>query len=209
VDAASLGGPLPDVPPGGFPALLALDAAGNVLTGTVPDGWRESGVFTAAYDALLVERAFFLGDNSMSGALPDWLGGAFPNVQVDLRGNAFDNGCEPQFQARGGCAEPAEADPQDGDYFTGDEAGAGDAAPDGDGQLQPTGDGGGGGGGGGPSRGVVAAVALVVLLAAGGGIGYLVWRRRRAGGANFERFQDSQLEMGGRGAGGYSPSLAP
>lgn len=45
LDNTSMSGTLPDVPQGGFSQLLALYAANNELTGSIPDSWQNTALF--------------------------------------------------------------------------------------------------------------------------------------------------------------------
>lgn len=226
---ASLTGDLPDVGAGGFAALLNLLAGENELTGTIPDGWQDTGIFAQTAAAMQAVRTFSLPNNSLSGELPAWLGEAYPtSLTIDLLGNDFSNGCDAEFATRNTCNEapPAEAPAPAADAPEGEAAAP--PSPDyeppapeppapGPSAVDPEStDGEDGGGGGGLSSGEIAAIVVVLLLVAGGGVGFWLWRRSRTGGgSSFQRFQDEGgLELGPTRGGAqqghsYDPSLAP
>ena len=46
LENTTLSGPLPEVPQGSFPSLVMLLASTNALTGTIPDSWQDTYLFS-------------------------------------------------------------------------------------------------------------------------------------------------------------------
>lgn len=99
-------GGLPELSSGGFPSLTHLDIDRNSVTGTVPDSWQNTTLFSKDSDA---KRVGNFSTNSMSGELPIWLGNMPQGTYYDFSGNDFSNGCQPQFAALNTCVGESQA----------------------------------------------------------------------------------------------------
>lgn len=121
--------------------------------------------------------------NSMSGNLPEWLGGTILNAEYNFSGNAFSNGCEEQFTALDAC---------DGASAPAPDSSKGDDEAD----------------GGGLSGGAIAAIVIVVLIIVGVG-GFFLFRKykRSKTEGSFTRFDDTGVQMTANQA--YNPTLDP
>lgn len=122
--------------------------------------------------------------NSMSGNLPEWLGGTILNAEYNFSGNDFSNGCEEQFTALDAC--------------DGASAPAPDSSSKGDDEAD----------GGGLSGGAIAAIVIVVLIIVGVG-GFFLFRKykRSKTEGSFTRFDDTGVQMTANQA--YNPTLDP
>lgn len=129
--------------------------------------------------------------NSMSGNLPEWLGGTILNAEYNFSGNAFSNGCEEQFTALDAC-DGASAPASSASAPAPDSSSKGDDESD----------------GGGLSGGAIAAIVIVVLIIVGVG-GFFLFRKykRSKTEGSFTRFDDTGVQMTANQA--YNPTLDP
>ncbi|WPT16456.1 Receptor-like protein kinase [Picochlorum sp. SENEW3] len=197
ISDADLEGPLPELTEGAFPALVRLHVDSNDISGTVPDSWEGTNLFSRETTSMDVRFGNF-STNSMSGNLPEWLGGTILNAEYNFSGNNFSNGCEEQFKALDACnGAPSPASsastppPSDAPAPAPDSSSKGDESDD-----------------GGLSGGAIAAIVIVVIIivAIGGFFLFKKYKRSKMEGS-FTRFDDSGVQMTANQA--YNPTLDP
>lgn len=200
-----------------FTSVHIFSASLNNFSGTIPDDWQQFGMF-AANGTFSTDTLFSLANNSLTGALPQWL--AYSSVKtlvpvpsVNLTGNSFESGDCADFGYTGASCEETAAPPAaspDPPQSPGlEESPAPDKSPEpapAPSDTSSDSD----DGSSGLSTGAAAGIAIAVILAIGAGVaGVFYWRKRRhlASGANplstnrFERFEEDP-----RGGGWHAPS---
>ena len=95
-------GPLPVVAEGEFSSLVGLLLQNNYFDGAIPDSWQNSALFGESSE---YTRTFILSNNSLTGAIPDFIGQPYSDMVIRLDGNEFDNGCDDAFKALGACPD--------------------------------------------------------------------------------------------------------
>jgi len=182
----------------------------NKMDGSIPDSWQYTYIFNTSNNDFYY-HAFILSNNSFSGDIPNFLARPYFNKIVNLAGNDFENGCEPQFLRLEACDDPTKQQGQDDDTTDEETPDKDSASNVGEEENANDDD----GGGGGLSGGAVAGIVIAVLAVLGAG-GYFVYKKKYRHGSGdagrFTRFEDEGgLEMGGRNGSSnvYNPQLAP